>query len=726
MKVWQLSGVARRSRMLRNARAICSLLIGAGICAAWGCESSTKGPDLVCQLDRVAQSLDRYGFANISTAFLTGATDDFEFDLNKSASEYFDLALKPQGGFRHYSAVATDVQTAVRVNFEEAIITLAKLKAARSLTEFRMAKAQAATTKQALEVLVASNPTLATNPAISSAIGLLGVGAEIPEPVLPEIPEPNVTGPPPSGPPFSADKRTALAAVGPTFSSGLTMPEGAFQISAREALMIASGDDITQSLLQWFTKPAGNKLRNYELFFCPMVVSVQPGFETRENYGVDITVNVDLARNVNGSDIKFLSGSFPNSSPPIHVAGVFPVIDSQVLDLVNSRRQLFAMALQLSMLGFGSQADFFVDYAKKLETDARTATTLTAASAYTTGGSAFGFRIEPKLVASKDPTHLETRPGKILESRAFPAMAVILVDRAFLGEESSECGPEPCDESVTKKDAYQYLVLETSTRWIPLHGGRTRRYTEHEAHSRASALDTLVPQLQGLGGSPSTQSLSIRARALAKLVGDSRAIIQIESGQAGCVCVSDVFPKQGWWDQFTLFTLHGKGFNGNVKAVTVAGIPCDFDIATDRQLLIAVPPWKEIKKQPALAVGQQSAAVGTSASSRLDAIRTEGQPKDDVTKAEIEVVSRRPLRYASSSRPVVYFNRELPAGSGSSNPPKVNIEYEGTSSNIKGISVTGDYSSAAHLLELVRERLRQGDDCLKVEKLKVKVEGEAP
>ena len=64
--------------------------------------------------------------------------------------------------------------------------------------------------------------------------------------------------------------------------------------------MIAGGDIVTQSLLRWFLNPVDNKQKNYELFFCPVVVSVQPGYETRGNYQADITVSVDLARR-NGS-----------------------------------------------------------------------------------------------------------------------------------------------------------------------------------------------------------------------------------------------------------------------------------------------------------------------------------------------------------------------------------------------------------------------------------------
>ena len=698
-----------------------------------GCHAPCS--DAVCHLDRVAQSLDRYGFASISTAFLTGATDAFQFDLDKSASAYFDLAAKPQGGFRHSSAVATDVQMAARANIEEALITLSKLKTAQSLTDFRVAKAQAATAQASLEAVTAANPSLQANPMVASLIGVLAAEAAAPEPTLPEI-APSTSGPPPAGPPFDPAKRSALNAVGSTFTPSLAMSEGPFQISARDALLSASGDHMTQGLLKWFTLPAGNKLRNHELFFCPMVVSVQPGWETRENFGVDITVNVDLANQTTDGSLEFLSSKFPHSSPPIQVAGVFPIIDAQVLDLVNSRRQLSAMALQLSLLGFGSQADFFLDYAKKLESDAKTATALTAASAYTTGGSAFGFRVEPKLVASKDPTLAETMPGKLLESKAFPAMAVLLIDRRFLLDEpANQDAPCTLTASREKETEFRYLVLETSTRWIPLKK-TGKRFTEQEALSRATALDQVLAQLNGpSNGTPSAQSLSVRARAMAKLIGDSRAIIEIRNSQAAAVCAKEIVPQEGWWDQYTVFTVHGQGFNGNVKAVTVGGIPCNYEIATDRRLLIGVPPWKDMNKKLPGKFGDYAAQLGPSLSNRLDALDARAKAgelmadevvriKEELTRAPIEIVTRHPI--STPDALVVHFTRELPAAGGGGGPPKVLIEYDSSGGAIKSISTSGTFQDAAQLLTLVREQLRPSAECLKLDQMKVKIEGDAP
>ncbi|MCH8146418.1 MAG: hypothetical protein IH987_00260, partial [Planctomycetes bacterium] len=406
-------------------------LLFVGLIIHWGCSAARHA---AIELDKVSRSVDRYGFASISTPFLAGPTDGFAFDLDKPASEYFDLAMNNvQGGVRNLDSMAMDVQTVVRINIEEALAAMAEVKKAKSLADLAIAKTEAGVQKSLLESLVATNPTLAANSVVPSLIGMLGVIEETPAPDLPEF-TPKTAGLPPAGPPLTTEQRPALRAVGREFTPPLAFPGQAFSLSAREAILIASGDVMTQSLLRWFVQPHGNKQRNYELFFCPMVVSVQPGYQTRDRYLADITVNVDMGRYDDNGKLQLLSDShsYKDSSPPIQVAGVFPVIDSQVLDLVNSRRQLFSTAFQLSILGFGQQADFFLDYARKLEQDAQTKTALTTASAYTAGDTAFGFRVEPKFVASKDPTRLVTEPGRILESKTFPAFAAILVDRRHL------------------------------------------------------------------------------------------------------------------------------------------------------------------------------------------------------------------------------------------------------------------------------------------------------
>lgn len=621
----------------------CSLLF-AGLFTLWGCSAAHHA---AIELDKVSRSIDRFGFASISTPFLSGPAREFQFDLDTSAKDYFEMAFTPEGGVRHLDARALDVQVAVRINIEQAIATLSKFLKVQGLTELELAKTEAGVQKMLLESLVETTPGLGDDATVKSVLGLLGVASEINPPELPEF-TPDMEGLPELGVPFSEDDLLALKAVGSTFTPPKTLPDQAYRISAGEAILKSHGNVTTQAILTWFNHPYGNKLGNYELFFCPMIVSAQPGYQTRTGYLANITVNVDLARervgyectckpaHRCGNHLEYLSDCFPDSSAPILVSGVFPLVDTQVLDLVNSRRRLYSLALQLSVMGFGSQGDFFADYAKKLEQDAQTQTALTAASAYTIGDTAFGFRVEPKFVASRDPTRLVTKPGRTLESRTFPAMAVILVDRKYLKRKCSACcaikdcdaaKEPPCACNPQCKDPYDYLVFETSTRWTPISKWRRwiggfpfgpSRYSEVESWARALALDKAEHWLDDgkpkrlFGGdienkvdpffgqvrsTHQMRQLEARTRILSKLALDSRALVRVNNTSAAAkVCVTDTYPKHGWRDQYTVITVRGQGFEGNVNAVTVGGVLCEFEVPNDCTLLVLVPPWHEANK----------------------------------------------------------------------------------------------------------------------------------
>ncbi|MCA9256916.1 MAG: hypothetical protein KDA33_14810 [Phycisphaerales bacterium] len=420
----------------QSRRVVILTLIGFVACGSINC----RGYRTAVELDKVAKSIDEYGFASISAPFLAAPSEVFEFDLNKSADYYFERANSPQGAARVLNSRAVDTQGQIRVNIEQALQTYAQYSRAKTIADFReaqrKAKAQlalldplldAATAWQSAAEKAAVNAATVGNPVanilgnqfvdgtqearvaqLAAVKGMLSSIAEQEEPDAEALPGfVATTQPVADKPPFAVADRNAFNAVGGSFTPGLDMPSGPFAISAREAMLIASGDMATQSLLKWFMRPQGNKLRNYELYFCPIIVSVQPGYETRNNFQADVTVNVDLARpGKDECEFEYLSDKFGRSSIPVQVAGVFPVLDAQVLDLANSQRRLYAMAFQLATLGFGSQANFFSDFAKKLELDVETRSSLTSGTAYTIGSTAFGFRVEPKNVGIKGALRL--------------------------------------------------------------------------------------------------------------------------------------------------------------------------------------------------------------------------------------------------------------------------------------------------------------------------------
>ena len=593
----------------------------------WGCSAGRRA---ATELDCVAQSLDRYGFASISSPVLTGPSDAFKIDLDKPASYFFDKASESQGSARGFDALAIDTQLQIRVNLEQTLATVAQFARAGSIAEFHDLKGKAALQRDQLKSLVgvaASQPAnsplsgFSDDPRVAAAIGLLDTYANQPEPDPDALPGFKATTQPTANkPPFSAADRTALTAVG-QFTPGISLPTTTGQISARDALLIAAGDVLTQSLLRWFVQPEGNKLGDYELFFCPVVISVQPGYETRNGYQADISVSVDLAR-VADDKLEFLSARFGAASPPIQIAGVYPLIDAQVLDLVSSRRRLYAMAFQLAMVGFGSEANFFLDYARRLEKDAATRSVLTVATAYTAGPNTFGFRVEPKFLAIKNLGEVEAKPyqaGSVLESKSFPAMAVLLVHRSFLrsreevkfgknadragrdditedgvawnqqlvasGGAASALAPPEAKTAPDKKadEKYDYLVLRTSMRWTPIDGGGwfgPRRYTEVESWRRAEALDNAATWTTGRQSGlfawcfPKVphdgyqrDQLSSRVLALRQAALDSQALVRVYHRGPSRKIEADAQEFYGWLDQYTVLTIRGTGFGGGEREV---------------------------------------------------------------------------------------------------------------------------------------------------------------
>ena len=108
-------------------------------------------------LDRVAQSVDKYGFASISAPFLASPSDNFNFDLDKDANYFFEQAFVAQGGVRNFSAEAVDLQMAFRVNIEQALATIAQFQRARSINQFNEAQRKAGVQKALLKKLVEVN-----------------------------------------------------------------------------------------------------------------------------------------------------------------------------------------------------------------------------------------------------------------------------------------------------------------------------------------------------------------------------------------------------------------------------------------------------------------------------------------------------------------------------------------------------------------------------------------
>lgn len=723
--------------------AVVVLFLAAVVSVGPGCH----GYRAAVTLDSVARSVDRYGFANVSTPFLTGSNSVFDFDLNRSAADYYADALKPQGFVRASDSAAHVAHASLAVDIDAGLKALANMRAARSPAQMELAKKKAANASAGLKVAAKLDPALQENPLYTAIAGLLeaqsGAGGEATDSAgnagergadsttedgpSAEAPAGGESGDPPaaegaaeagappaaagpapapplalpSGSPFSSENLIGLSSVG-SFTPLLGNPEGTPTLSAREAILIAAGDKLTQGLLNWITNPLANKQPEYDLFYCPMVVSVQPGWDTRKGFLADVTVTVDLARPKAGAAGKqggprqqavyeYLSDNSPGGNPPIQVVGAYPLVDGQVLDLISSKRRLYSMAFALAMRGFGSQGQFFNEFARKLERDSATRSSLTTATAYTLGANAFGFRVEPQYFALKDPAALSAEAGARLQSRSFPALAVVLVHRGYMvGRRHDE---NARDASEAAGDRYDRLVFRSGVHWAPVQRDGMldfvlgpERYSEVEGWRRAQALDRARELSNEVGGQYARAHLDSRVRALRSAAIDTQAVIRVSAEDPEApIVVDQVLPTHGWLDARTVLTIYGRNFAGHVRNISVGGRDCTFQPVSDSCILALVPPF-----------GDMDAAESPLSAAAAESTRIALLSAREVDRAIARAVAANPpfsagLRPDSQSQPV-----------------------EGWTTSEPDLSKFDDQARVIQaLLDDAQARMKQGDDARK-------------
>lgn len=611
------------------------MFAGASLLMTSGCNDHRV---VAQRLDRVAESVERYGFASVSTPFLASPVDEFQFDLKKSADEYFKLTDRTQGGARVLDSMAVDAQSKLKANIEEVYASIAKLAAAKSAMEFRQAQLKLKLADTAFSSLSDSNPALKANPDFNTLAGLTKAFAEFEEPDFSDLLPEGSDEMPGDSAPIDNTLRNALKAVG-SLTKPLDMPEGNHGLNSGERIMLTHRDTTLQALLRWYMQPYGSKLTDYELYLCPVVVSVEPGWETRQGYVADVTVQVDLARSL-GDRLEFLSSRYQRSSPPIQVAGVFPVMDANVYTLAASRRRLITAAAQLAMMGYGVQANNLLDFAKRDEFDVQTVSALPVATAYTAGPASYGFRVEPSVTAIGDFGGLNKVGGKELRSRSFPALAAVLVHQSYLRSKSGVRASELWDQQIggdaspassfeqpaqaagvkiqeiypnlnnpaaqkLRADKYDFLVFRTSVQWRridrPLGLVRDRRseLVDYEmAHQLDKARNTLK-KLQKPGAAHAEMTLTqdvlaSRWQSLRHAALDTQGLVRVwHSKPKSEVNVERVVPNFVCADRPTVLTIEGSGFEYNIRAVTVGGKLAKVLKIQPNSIVAVVPPLYE-------------------------------------------------------------------------------------------------------------------------------------
>ena len=181
---------------------------------------------------------------------------------------------------------------------------------------------------------------------------------------------------------------------------------------------------------------------------------------------------------------------------------VTPGTDVQTLDLESSYRYQLEMSFKLALAaqyaGIKGAANAFYQYASKLESDARTKTSVPVMNAYSVSGDAFGFQIGPQFQALADLTRPKAKGEWVLSRQWFPAIII-------MGLETNAIRPTILrrpDNNNT--NLIRFIVQEPSlnmapiVRWVRLDKGKLglrSRFSEEEYIELSQNLNKRMTQL---------------------------------------------------------------------------------------------------------------------------------------------------------------------------------------------------------------------------------------
>lgn len=287
------------------------------------------------------------------------------------------------------------------------------------------------------------------------------------------------------------------------------------------------------------------------------------------------------------------------------VLSLFPMMESQVLDLKRSRRSQVLIASYLAgVFGAGGgtiAADTLNEYVRRLESDAGTRTSLPVATGFSSGNS-FGYRIQPAFTALADPSDDASDADYLLNPTTIPILIVILADK---------------DEA----DVWKNVALRTDVRWVRLEKRRWYHRTfvdwwkygryppnalENEATFKAlshldKAYDSVGAAKKAGEGTNWYRHVRWRYALLENLLAHPVEYNLLpdyapKSCESVRLFVADVYPRHRWVNTSSAFVVRGTGFRDckgeNVKKVTLGGQSCEFNApdSEGKMLVVTCPP----------------------------------------------------------------------------------------------------------------------------------------
>ena len=465
--------------------------------------------DAAQELDAIAMDIEEFGSITASSAAFisTDSLSEFKFNLDMSPKEIF-----ASQAVQASSSINRLEELAIRAAFAYSGIPLPSNSPAE--TPPATPPPQNGTdnsgseenTEEANDTSDTGGDTTGTDNNADTTGGSNTSGGRVDLPELPEATSPQaITG-------------------------GFTKPFGLINtdelnLSFRDLLKRTFDDHTTMKMFEWLSSP-DNSASNYQLFASVITVSLTPGRHTYSGYvgeidirleygaAVDVPIkktiktkdNVEQEREAKNSssqksslsisarstDNKYRALSSEEISPsipdeqdgqddtqtgtavlrgiahPIAFA-VFPMLDTQVLDLRTSIRRQFALNLLLQALFPDQAGQLITNYTKRLEQDTASRSTINSVVGYNSGGRHFGWRFSPNYTAQLDPSRIDTGPGTILQPQAFPALVMFAAakkDLLYVCKQDKKCKDEPkrIRDSDRTTGPYDHLLLHSRAR----------------------------------------------------------------------------------------------------------------------------------------------------------------------------------------------------------------------------------------------------------------------
>ncbi len=571
--------------------------------------------DVANRIDRIDKLVGKWGTASISDVLLIEDKGQFAINYDAKVEDYVSKARESyQAGVWRYVQESVDVK-----------------QAQRTLTDADEVAKAAAMGGPQNKALLDAGVTAAS--AISGvAVPQKGKSSETGEELGDEG---QVEQSIPSFTSILPESNSAASVLSSDkFTDPLPHADPPGGISERRAMLTGINDKMTENILKYLAHPTG-LAENTKIYLGIIEVTCNPGWATREGYAAEITVTPEYAKNktspVANTDGEFKSFSLRAESlvgtggdselvlssdklmredkgmsyPSVLAA--FPLQEAQSLDLRNSERNQEAMVSYIASLlvaqGSSEQAEKLMSRVKREEYDGASRSMLPVVSSFASGGS-FGFQFMPAYQALGDPADRKKGSANRLQPYSFPALIIVACDDSdiYLDKEGKGLNGG-------ERGGWTHLVLNTTTRWVPVEKGRCRVADQLGARERiaiAAELRGLIREVREDSGTPQQKMIDspeVRRQIRAMMeISIGKTIVKELPRYKGiptpvAPSVTSVLPDRGFYNANTVLTIRGEGFTVGtqsiVKSVTVGGRLCDFQVAGPGVIIAVVPAWTD-------------------------------------------------------------------------------------------------------------------------------------